>query len=129
VTAPTLGFGSYTPGSGASLNINTTVSIACSKGTPFTIALNGGTGTVAQRVMKDGLPGDSLQYNLYTDNTYSTVFGDGSGTSKTVATTGTGMGTPVVTTVFGLLQDSGFNQANAGPSAGYTDTITVVVTY
>jgi spore coat protein U-like protein len=130
VTAPALAFGNYTPGSGSTIDVNTTVSIACTKNTGFTIALNGGStagGTIAQRLMGDGATG-TLQYNLYTSGTYLTVFGDGSGTSQTVAGTGAGMGTPVLTTVFGQLLDSAYNQANGAPNT-YSDTITVTVTY
>ena len=62
VTAPTLAFGNYTPGSGSTIDVNTTVSIACTKNTGFTVALNGGStagGTIAQRLMGDGA-GDTL---------------------------------------------------------------------
>jgi spore coat protein U-like protein len=129
-TAPALNFGVYTPGTGQTINVNTAVSIACSKNTGFTVSLNGGTGgTVAQRAMTDGVSGDLLQYQLYTSNSYSTVFGDSSGTSQTVPGVGVGMGTQVLTQVYGQLVDSAFNQANASPNNNYSDTITVTVTY
>lgn len=130
-TAPTLPFGNYTPGSGTTINVNTTVSIACTKKTPFTVSLNvglaGNGGTMTARQMGDGA-GDTLQYNLYTDNTYKTVFGDTTGGSATVGGTGAGMATQVPTTVYGQLVDSAYNQANGAPGS-YTDTITVTVTY
>lgn len=127
VSANPLAFGTYTPGAGA-LNANTTLAVRCTKTTPFTVALNAGTttgGTVAQRLMAGGA--DTLQYNLYTTAAFGTVFGDGSGTSATVAGAGTGVNTPNTVTVYGQLPDNAANQA-AAPT-NYGDTITVTVTY
>jgi spore coat protein U-like protein len=126
-TATTLAFSAYTPGSGAKAN-NSTISVKCTKNTPYTIALNGGTtsgGTIAQRLLASGA--NTLQYNLFTTAGFSQVFGDGSGTSATVAGTGAGVATANAVTVFGQLPDSASNQA-AVPGS-YTDTITVTVTY
>ena len=126
-TATTLAFSPYTPGGGVIAN-NSTISVKCTKNTPYTIALNGGTttgGTIAQRLMGSGV--NTLQYNLFTTAAFAQVFGDGSGTSKTVAGTGAGVATANTVTVFGQLPDSATNQA-AVPG-NYTDTITVTVTY
>src|SRR5438477_13154107 len=62
-TATTLAFGVYTPGAGTVTN-NSTISVKCTKNTPYTVALNGGSGggTVAQRLMASGA--NHLQYNL-----------------------------------------------------------------
>src|ERR1700761_6961337 len=65
-TATALAFGAYTPGGGQLTN-NSTISVKCTKNTPYTVALNAGatTGdTFAQRVMASGA--NTLQYNLYT---------------------------------------------------------------
>jgi len=126
-TATALAFSAYTPGGGAVAN-NGTVNVKCTKNTPYTVALNGGTtagGTVAQRLMAFGA--NTLQYNLYTTAAFTTVFGDGSGASKTEAGTGAGIATATAFTVFGQLPDNATNQA-AVPGS-YTDTITVTVTY
>ena len=126
-TATTLAFSPYTPGGGVIAN-NGTISVKCTKNTPYTIALNGGSttgGTIAQRLMASGA--STLQYNLFTTAAFAQVFGDGSGTSKTVAGTGAGVATANTVTVFGQLPDSATNQA-AVPG-NYTDTITVTVTY
>jgi spore coat protein U-like protein len=128
-TAATLAFGAYTPGAGT-LTANSIISVKCTKSTPFTVSLNGGTttgGTVAQRLMASGT--NHLQYNLYTAANLLTVFGDGSGTSQTMAGTGNGIATAnaVAVTVFGQLPDNATNQlAVAGT---YADTIAVTVTY
>jgi spore coat protein U-like protein len=127
VSANPLAFGTYTPGAGA-LNANTTLSVRCTKTTPFTVSLNGGStagGTVAQRLMAGGT--DTLQYNLYTTAAFATVFGDGTGTSATVPGTGTGVNTANTVTVYGQLPDNAVNQAVT--PTNYTDTVTVTVTY
>jgi len=126
-TATTLAFNAYTPGAGAIANTGT-ISVKCSKNTPYTISLNGGTtsgGSVAQRLMASGT--NTLQYNLFTTAAFSQIFGDGTGASKTVAGTGAGVATANAVTVFGQLPDSAANQA-AVPGS-YTDTITVTVSY
>jgi spore coat protein U-like protein len=126
-TATPLAFGAYTPGAGP-LAQNSTISVKCTKSTPYTISLNKGTttgGTVAQRLMTS--PGGTLQYNLFTSATFGSVFGDGTLSTVTVPGTGAGLATANTVTVFGQLLDSTFNQA-AVPGS-YTDTITVTVTY
>lgn len=128
VTAGALGFGNYTPGAGAA-TASSTVNVNCTKSTGFTVALDAGTttgATIAQRLMKDS-GSNTLQYNLYTANTYTTVWGDGSGTSATQAGTGAGVATAVPFTVYGQLPDNVTNQA--APPGSYTDTVKVTVTY
>jgi len=127
VSASPLAFGNYTPGSG-NVAGQTTVNVNCTKNTAFTVALDKGTtagGTIGQRLMASGA--NTLQYNLYTTNAYTTIFGDGTGGSSTQAGTGSGVATANALTVFGQLPDNATNQA-AVPGA-YTDTITVTVTY
>ncbi len=127
VSAAALAFGNYTPGTG-NVAGTTTVNVNCTKTTPYTVALDKGTttgGTLAQRLLANGA--NTLQYNLYTTNTYATVWGDGTGTTATQAGTGSGIATANALTVFGQLPDNATNQ-NAVPGA-YSDTITVTVTY
>jgi spore coat protein U-like protein len=127
-TAATLAFPNYTPGGGAQIG-NTTISVKCTKNTPFTVALNAGATTgdaYAQRVM-GGSGANTLQYNLFTTAALAQVFGDGSGGTGTVAGTGLGVATANAVQVFGQVPDSATNQAVV-PGA-YTDTITVTVTY
>ena len=126
-TAATLAFPNYTPGGGAQIG-STSISIKCTKNTPFTVALNAGStagDAFAQRLM--GFGANTLQYNLYTTAGLATIFGDGSGVTGTVAGTGLGVATANTVQVFGQVPDSLTNQA-AVPGA-YTDTITVTVTY
>jgi spore coat protein U-like protein len=126
-TATALAFPGYTPGGGA-IAQTSTVSVKCTKNSPYTVALNGGSttgGSVAQRLMNFG--GNTLQYNLYTTVSHATVWGDASGTSVTQAGTGAGLATANVLTVYGQVPDSTANQL-AVPGT-YSDTITVTVSY
>jgi spore coat protein U-like protein len=126
-TATALAFGAYTPGAGAVTN-NSTISVKCTKNTPYTVTLNAGATTgdaFTQRLMASGT--NTLQYNLYTTAGFATVFGDGTGGTGTNVGTGAGVATANAITVFGQLPDSATNQA-AVPGS-YTDTIQVTVTY
>src|SRR5215475_4533257 len=80
-TATALAFGTYTPGAGA-LTGNSTISVKCTKNTPYTVALNAGATTgdaYTQRIMAGTPATNTLQYNLYTTAAFATVFGDGTG--------------------------------------------------
>ncbi len=62
-TATTLAFPAYTPGAGTVTN-NNTISVKCTKNSPYTISLNGGAtagGTVAQRLMAVGRQHAAIQ--------------------------------------------------------------------
>jgi spore coat protein U-like protein len=128
-SAALLAFGAYTPGGGA-LAANTNITVKCTKNTPFTVSLNGGSGggTIAQRLMLSGTT-NHLQYNLYSTAALNTVFGDGTNSSVTVGGTGAGVATAnqVLVPVFGQVPDNATNQL-AVPGA-YADTIAVTVTY
>ena len=129
VGATAASFGAYYPGSG-NMSTTSTVTVKCTKGTTFTVSLDKGTtagGSIGNRLMTDGGPGDTLAYNLYKDAAQTVVWGDGSGGSQTNAGAGSGMGTGVAFTAYGLLTDAGAN-LNA-PPATYNDTVTVSVAY
>jgi spore coat protein U-like protein len=130
-SANDVAFGNYTPGNGAAANdlhASTNVNVKCTPGAAFTVLLNAGAGPFSGRYMTGGpAPGNSkLYYNLYTDNTYATVFGDGTSSTGTVSGVGAGTNTAVPIGVYGWLQDS----ANAAAAAGgYTDHITATINY
>lgn len=123
VTASDLDFGNYTPGTGPDVTANTTVNVTCTNGTDYTIALDGGSiaHDPSARAMSAG--GSSmLNYGLYTDAAFSTVWGDGIGATATVSGTGDGAAQP--TTVYGRIPSGQYV-----PATTYTDQITVEVTY
>lgn len=122
VVAQDLAFGNYDPVSPTPLDAATTMSVFCTNGTTYTVALNPGIGagaTVAARRMTNG--GDTLTYSLYQDAARANVWGQTIGTN-TVA--GTGSGAPQALDVYGRAP---INQT--APAGAYVDTITVTVTY
>lgn len=127
VSATTLAFGTYIPSATATvLDATSTVSVNCTRGTTFNVGLDAGTSsgaTVASRAMTSG--SNLLPYQLYSNSGRTTVWGNTVGTD-TVSGTGAGMGTPQVQslTVYGRIPDT----PTAAPG-GYTDTVTVTVTY
>ena len=68
----------------------------------------------------------SAGYNLYTDNTFGTIWGDGTGTTSTVAIAGTGMANVGNTTVYGRIP---LAAAQAATTGIYTDTVLVTVVF
>ena len=73
------------------------------------------------RKMKDPSSGDMLNYNLFTDATRSTVWGDGTQGTTTI-TKAVPQNKPWVTTVYGRIP------AGQNVSAGsYSDTLTVTI--
>ena len=125
-TAP-LAFPTYVPGGGAVLG-STTVKVACTKSSAFNVGLGYGLTTgssYSQRLLGNGA--NTLQYNLYTSGSHSTVWGDGSGSTQYLTGTGTGTATPVPLTVYGVLPDSTANKVAAAGT--YSDTILVVIIY
>jgi spore coat protein U-like protein len=136
VTTPGLAFGNYDVFAAGATNGTGTLSIKCSKvaGDPnnvnisYTISLaTGSSGSYVQRQMKSGT--NTLGYNLYTTTTHSVVWGNGTGSTSTVAgSMRLTNASPSITnthTVFGQippLQD-------VAVASNYLDNITVTVTY
>ena len=103
----------------------TTVTVKCTKNSPYTVGLNAGTttgSTIAQRLMANGA--DTMDYNLYTDAGRSSIWGNSAG--SWVSGTGAGMGTAQVLNVYGRVAAG---QTNLAVGTFTEPTITVTVTY
>lgn len=111
-------FGSYDVFKKGATNSTGRIRLKCSSSLSYTIALSAGAGTMASRVMTHGA--DDLQYNLYTDSTRTTVWGDGTSGSVTMR----GLGNQVAYTVYARIPA----RQNV-PAGSYSDTVTVTVTY
>lgn len=124
VSATTLNFGAYNPASASALTGTSTISVYCTGGSPYTTALNVGSGggTFATRTLLSG--SNTLSFNLYRDAAYSQIWGDGTASTYTVAGTGSGLLTANTLTVYGQIPIS-----QDKPVGTYTSTITVTVTY
>lgn len=130
VNATNVAFGSIGPASTTAGTATGTVVATCTNGTPYTIDLSTGSGSFAQRTMSDGT--STLNYNLYSDATYSGVLGDGtestvliSASTPDTGTAGTGTGTAQTYTVFGQLP----LPQTAATAGAYTDSIVVTLNY
>lgn len=123
-TATDLAFGAYNVASSTPLDGTSTINVSCTTGTTYTVALNVGTGGGSFTARRMASGGNTLDYNLYTTVGRSTVWGDGTGSTATVAGTGSGLLTPNAATVYGRIP---INQDVAAGS--YASVITVTVNY
>ena len=126
VSATNLAFGSVTPVDNANIDATSTVTVTCSLGTSYAVALDAGSnestaGDVTTRRMKDAGT-NYLSYQMCSDTGRTTVWGDTAGTND-VTGLGTGLGVPVV--VYGRIP-AGQQETATG---SYSDTVNVTVTY
>jgi spore coat protein U-like protein len=100
------------------------VTITCTNGTAWSAAADAGAGsgaTLATRRMTSA--GNTLNYMLYTDSGRTTVWGDGTGTTAAIASTGSGAAQSV--TIYGRVPAG----QTSAPAGSYSDTVGVTVTY
>lgn len=131
VNATDLTFGTYQPSATQPLAKDGKITVHCTKGTPFSVALDAGSnasspGNFTDRVMSDNTsPAHLLKYQIYTTGTHDMVWGDGTGGTGTVSGTGAGPANIIQQTIHG--------QIPAGqdvPAGSYTDSlVTVTVNY
>ena len=131
-TTPSMNFGNLDPLAlpGSPIRVTSTISILCNAAaSSLVMSLSTGTAnSFSPRSMNDG-NGHTLTYNIYTDNTYTTVFGDGTAGTQTVPPT-LQSGTTYTISMFGQLPETGKAIASIDPYKGtYTDTITVTLTF
>lgn len=124
VQASDVAFGAYSPSASTALDSTGAVSVYCTVGTNYALALNVGTGggTYVSRRMTSG--SNQLTYNLYTTAARSTVWGDGSASTGTISGTGTGLLTAATHTIYGRM---GISQDS--PPGAYSSTITVTLNF
>ena len=124
ISAVDLAFGSYDPSSATPLDQTTTVTVKCTKTTPWEIGLSaGGVGTYIDHREMTGTLLDKLNYNLYTDSGRTAVWGPvGGGFGSTVS--GTGNGSDQSQIVYGRMPIDQYVTADS-----YTDIIVATVSY
>lgn len=124
VNSSGLNFGSFNVLTDNTADSTGTVSVDCDASTSYTIALSqGNSGSFTVRKMTKG--SDILEYNLYTDATYQTIWGNGVGGNMIVfgSTSDT---LPTNHTVYGRIS---LNTQRAAVSGSYNDSIIITVTY
>ncbi len=120
LTAGSLTFAAYT---GVVDNTTGTFTVNCTNNGDYTIALNKGLGTGATVTTRQMMFGTyTLGYTIFTTAGGSTVWGDGTGSTVTVAGVGTGLAQTI--NVYGQIP-----AGETAISGTYTDTITATVTY
>lgn len=127
VNATGLNFGSYDVFSPTPKDATATITVSCNAPlqnplTPVVVSLSPGTsGSFAQRrLQRTGGP-DQLAYNIFTNPSFSTVWGDGNSSSQTQSSI-INRTAPWVATLYGRIP------ARQNVSAGsYSDLITVTV--
>ncbi len=126
VSATDLNFGTVpNPVTASNIVSQSTVTVTCSAGTPYTVALrpsNNATNGVGQMLPSGTLPGntDKVPYQLYRNAARTSPWGAQTGVN-TAAGTGTGAGQAY--TVYGRVPTTNFF------ADSYRDTVTVSVTY
>ena len=88
VSAQSVAFGTYDPLSNQDLDGTGEISVICDAPATYSIALSPGRAGYFPRAMVDGT--HELFYNLYTDATRTTVWGDATGGTASVTATGIG---------------------------------------
>jgi spore coat protein U-like protein len=120
LTGGSIPFGTY---SAVAVDQTGTLSVLCTNGVPYTIALDAGTGTSAtttNRKMTGSVSG-TLNYTLYRETGRTTNWGNTVGTDTVP---GTGSGVSQTVTVYGRIP------AAQTPLVGsYADTVTVTLAY
>jgi len=119
VSATSINFGNY---SGSVLTMDGTITVKCTKGDAYDVALNAGTttgATVSNRSMTHS--GVNLSYGLYSNASYTSNWGNSTATGWV---TGVGTGANQTLTVYGQIPA---NQYATPETSAYSDTITVTV--
>lgn len=111
----------------ADLAATADLSITCTPSTAYQIALDAGanestSGDVDTRRMKAGAS-DFIGYQLYKELAHSNVWGD----TGAARVSGTGTGSAVTHTVFGVVPVT--SPPVAFPAGSYSDTVAVTVTF
>lgn len=96
------------------------IHVTCDPQATFTISLSTGAGSYNQRALVSGA--NLLNYNLYIDPQRTMIWGDGSGTTRTVSGSADSAGTSH--TIYGSIPW----QPRAVPGV-YSDTIVITVSY
>jgi spore coat protein U-like protein len=123
LTTGAMAFGSY---SGTAVSSSADLSITCTDGAPYTIALGAGSGTSATtsaRTMVNSADTTStLSYGLYQDSAFATNWGDTVGTD-TLA--GTGTGAVQTVSVYGEIPAAQLTST----TGSYADTVVATINY
>lgn len=118
ISPQSVSFGSYDTLSAQPVDGVGNISVRCDAEASFSISLGSGSGTFSARVMPSGA--NVLEYNLYTDPSRLTVWGDGTSGTSTVS----GAAATADVAVYGRIPA----RQNV-PAGTYSDVVVVTLTY
>jgi len=129
VSATGISFGPYDVFAPSPLDSTGSVSVSCDELPPADVVIeigpSPGSGGFSPRQMRHLSLPDRLSYNLFTDASRSSVWGDGTAGTQTVFLKNVKrQKPPVMTTIYGRIPP-GQNV----PVGAYTDTLTVTITW
>lgn len=119
ISAQGVMFGAYNSLASAANESAGLIEVSCSTQTSYQVSLSSGSGVYTERVMTNGA--HSLIYNLYTDPSYSFIWGDGSGVTNTVSSS---TSTTQLHDIYGRIPAQ--QDVNVGT---YTDVIMVTIEF
>jgi spore coat protein U-like protein len=127
VTTSGLNFGAYDVFAAVPRDTAGTVTVACDKNPPTDVIVSIGASSTSggfhpRRMRHTTLP-DRLEYNLFTDPTIGTVWGNGSAGTSTVLLRKDNKNRPVTTTIYGRIPPG--QNVSVGV---YSDSVTVTIT-
>lgn len=124
ISTTAVSFGSYDVFNASATTSTGTVTYRCGNADHnITITIStGSSGTYANRTMKKGA--ETLTYNLFRDATFTTVWGDGSGTTGQYSIGNPPNNTDVPLTVYGRV--AALQDVSAG---SYSDTVIATVNF
>jgi spore coat protein U-like protein len=115
----TLSFGSYDPTSGAPLDASTSIALACTRGTAYTVGLSAGGYAAGSIRQMAGPNGGRLQYELYSNAGRTTVWN----------TTATVSGTTPSSASIPLIAYGRVPAGQMVPAGDYSDVVTSTVNF
>ncbi|MFK0378551.1 spore coat protein U domain-containing protein [Pandoraea sp. NPDC090278] len=100
------------------------LAVQCTNNDAYQILLSSGvSGQVGARTLKGQTFGATIPYQLYTNSTYATAWGDGTGGTSTYVGTGTGLVVPI--TIYGRI----LPQPSTPAPDTYQDSITATIQF
>ncbi|HEY0113982.1 MAG TPA: spore coat U domain-containing protein [Allosphingosinicella sp.] len=124
VSTSAVAFGSVNTLDGGNVDATGGITVTCTNGTGWSASAGAGAGSGASMATRKMVSGSNLlSYTLFTDASRTAVWGDGTGSTSQITSTGTGSGQSL--TIYGRV----FAGQASVPAGSYADTVSVTVTY
>ena len=127
VAATPMAFGAPTAIGGANVDTTSTISLVCTNGAAYDVALDNGLNAASgQRYMSNGATTPvKIPYNIYKDSAHASAWGSTSGTGGNTSSGVAGISGAVTLTAYGRIPST----ATSVGAGAYIDTVTVTVTF